>query len=35
MNAYGMSLENALITAVGEVPAETVRAIAMAVKIRQ
>ena len=35
MNAYGMSLEKALITAVGEVPAETVRAIAMAVKIRQ
>lgn len=35
MNAYGISLENALITAVGEVPAETVRAIAVAVKIRQ
>lgn len=35
MNAYGMSLDDALITAVGEVPAETVRAIAMAVKIRQ
>jgi sigma-E factor negative regulatory protein RseB len=34
MNAFGMSLDDALITAVGEVPAETVRAIAMAVKIR-
>lgn len=34
MNAYGMSMDKALITAVGEVPAETVRAIAMAVKIR-
>jgi sigma-E factor negative regulatory protein RseB len=35
MNAFGMSMDNALITAVGEVPAETVRAIAMAVNIRQ
>lgn len=35
MNAYGISLEDALITAVGEVPAETLRAIAMAVKIHQ
>ena len=35
MNAFGMSIENALITAVGEVPAETVKAIAMAAKIRQ
>jgi len=35
MNAYGLSLNDALITAVGEVPAETVRAIAMAVQIRQ
>jgi sigma-E factor negative regulatory protein RseB len=34
MNAYGISLDEALITAVGEVPIATVRAIAMAVKIR-
>jgi len=34
MNAYGMSLDKVYITAVGEVPAETVKAIAMAVKLR-
>ncbi|MGQ7846281.1 MucB/RseB C-terminal domain-containing protein [Granulosicoccus sp. 3-233] len=33
MNAYGLSSENAFITAVGEVPADTVQAIANAVKI--
>lgn len=35
MNAYGMSLGQAFVTAVGEVPGETVRAIAKAVKLRQ
>ncbi len=35
MNAYGMSLGQAFVTAVGEVPSETVMAIAKAVKIRQ
>lgn len=34
MNAFGLSTENAFITAVGEVPAVTVRAIASAVVIR-
>jgi len=34
MNAYGVSLDKVFITAVGEVPAETVKAIAKAVKIR-
>ncbi len=34
MNAFGLSTENAFITAVGEVPADTVRAIASAVVIR-
>ena len=35
MNAFGLSTESAFITAVGEVPADTVRAIAMAVQIAQ
>jgi len=35
MNAYGVSMDDVLITAVGEVPAETVRAIAMAVEVSQ
>jgi sigma-E factor negative regulatory protein RseB len=34
MNAFGLSTDNAFITAVGEVPPETVRAIAEAVMIR-
>ena len=34
MNAFGLSLENAFVTAVGEVPADTVQAIARAVVIR-
>ncbi len=34
MNAFGLSLENAFVTAVGEVPADTVRAIAFAVVIK-
>lgn len=35
MNAFGLSLPNAFITAVGEVPADTVRAIANAVDLRE
>jgi len=35
MNAFGLSLANAFITAVGEVPADTVRAIASAVILRE
>lgn len=35
MNAFGLSMPNAFITAVGEVPAETVRAIATAVNLRE
>lgn len=35
MNAFGMSMGQVFITAVGEVPGETVQAIAKAVKIRQ
>lgn len=34
INAFGLSMENAFVTAVGEVPADTVRAIASAVMIR-
>ena len=34
MNAYGLSTEEAFITAVGEVPADTVQAIAKAVLVR-
>jgi len=35
MNAFGLSTESAFITAVGEVPADTVKAIAMAVTLAQ
>lgn len=35
MNAYGVSTARAIITAVGEVPAETVKAIAMAVLLKE
>ena len=34
MNAYGLSLDNAFITVVGEVPASTVMAIAEAVQLK-
>ena len=33
MNAFGLSLEHAFVTAVGEVPADTVRSIAQAVRL--
>ena len=34
MNAYGLSLDNAFVTVVGEVPASTVMAIAEAVQLK-
>ena len=34
MNAFALSRDNAFITAVGEVPADTVRAIALAAVIK-
>jgi len=35
MNAYGLSLDKAFVTVVGEVPVDTVRAIAEAVRINE